>query len=78
MLSTPTANTRNGTTSIVNKVVVMPKYPQMPTEHTTEQRTMTIPPTPRRTLLSNYKQPCDYISSIAVEYSELPREICMI
>lgn len=62
MLSTPTANTKNGTTSIVSKVVVMPAYPQMPMEQMTEQRTITIPPTPRSILLSNCKKYCNYIT----------------
>lgn len=55
ILSTPTASTKNGMTSMVRRVVGTPAYPHTPKEQNTEHSTTTIPPTPRVILLSNYK-----------------------
>lgn len=46
-LSTPTANTKNGITSIVNIVVAKPTYPKIPKLHATDETTTTIPPSAR-------------------------------
>lgn len=47
ILSTPTARTRNGMTSIIISVAGMPMKPNKPTEHTTEANTRSTPPRPR-------------------------------
>lgn len=53
ILSTPTASTRNGITSSVSMVVVMPQYEQMPIAELTEASTITIPPTASTSFDSN-------------------------
>lgn len=52
MLSTPTASTRNGMTSIMIKVAGIPIKANKPTEETTDANTITTPPKPRVILLS--------------------------
>lgn len=47
ILSTPTARTRNGMTSIIMSVAGMPTKPNKPTEQTTEANTKSTPPRPR-------------------------------
>lgn len=53
MLSTPTASTRKGTTSIVKSVVAIPAAAQTPIEHSAEKITISIPPNAREILLSS-------------------------
>lgn len=45
MLSTPTASTRNGITSMMISVAATPKKPNRPTEHTTDASTINTPGT---------------------------------
>lgn len=52
MLSTPTASTRNGMTSMVSKVVGIPAYPHIPIEDKTDPNTIRTPPIPRNILVS--------------------------
>lgn len=52
ILSTPTASTRNGITSMMIKVAGIPIKANKPTEETTEASTITTPPNPRVILLS--------------------------
>lgn len=53
ILSTPTASTRKGITSMVRSVVEMPRYPKNPKLQATEPRTIEIPPTASVTLDSS-------------------------
>lgn len=43
MLSTPTASTKNGITSMMINVAETPAKPKIPTEHTTDANTMNTP-----------------------------------
>ncbi len=47
MLSTPTASTRNGMTSAMIRVTLIPQAEKRPTEAETDINTMTMPMTPR-------------------------------
>lgn len=52
MLSTPTASTRNGITSMMINVAGIPMKANKPTDETTEAKTITTPPRPSVILLS--------------------------
>lgn len=52
ILSTPTASTKKGMTSMMIKVAGMPTKANKPTEEITEAKTITTPPKPSVILLS--------------------------
>lgn len=56
ILSTPTASTRNGMTSMMIKVAGTPRYPKSPTDAATDARTIETPATPRAIWLSICKR----------------------
>ena len=61
MLSTPTASTKKGITSIMIRVALIPNHEQKPNDDATDNKTMTTPTIPTVIFASTYNQKIYFI-----------------